>query len=94
MASCSSPRRDANDLQGLISPPLVENTGLGAYTFFAVFCLLSLVWTFLFVPETKGRTLEQMDDVFKGAMSEQEEVRRKAIEREIMSNGRVTSHPS
>lgn len=46
------------------------------------------------MPETKGRTLEQMDDVFKGAMSEQEEVRRKAIEREIMSNGRVTSHPS
>ena len=28
------------------------------YTFFAVFCLLSLVWTFWFVPETSGRTLE------------------------------------
>lgn len=25
-----------------------------AYTFFAVFCLLSLIWTFYFVPETRG----------------------------------------
>ena len=32
-----------------------------AYTFFAIFCLLSLIWTFYFVPETKGRTLEAMD---------------------------------
>jgi len=73
--------------QGLITPPLVQNTGFGAYTFFAVFCLLSLVWTFLFVPETNGRTLEQMDHVFKDIVSEQEEARRKAIETEIMGNG-------
>lgn len=37
------------------------NTVGRAYTFFAVFCLLSLIWTFFFVPETKGRTLEAMD---------------------------------
>ena len=40
--------------KGLITPPLVQNTGFGAYTFFAVFCLLSLIWTFHFVPETRG----------------------------------------
>lgn len=34
-----------NFIIGLITPPLVENTGFGAYTFFAVFCLLSFVWT-------------------------------------------------
>ena len=87
------PARDANSSQGLITPPLVENTGFGAYPFFAVFCLLSPVWTFLFVPETNGRNLEQMDHVFKDIGSEQEGSRRKAIENEIISTGHVTSHP-
>jgi hypothetical protein len=71
-------------IKGLITPPLVQNTGFGAYTFFAVFCLLALVWTFIFVPETKGRTLEQMDDVFKDNSSEAEQARRHAIEAELL----------
>ncbi|KAH1431761.1 hypothetical protein KXX32_002886 [Aspergillus fumigatus] len=70
--------------QGLITPPLVENTGYGAYVFFAVFCLLALVWTFFFIPETKGRTLEQMDHVFKDNSSEAEKARRHAIEAELL----------
>lgn len=73
-----------NFIIGLITPPLVQNTGFGAYVFFAVFCLLSLVWTFFFVPETNGRTLEQMDHVFKDVSSEQEEARRQRIERDIV----------
>ncbi|MCJ1362720.1 hypothetical protein MMC16_001826 [Acarospora aff. strigata] len=79
-----------NFIIGLITPPLVQNTGFGAYVFFAVFCLLSLVWTFFFVPETNGRTLEQMDHVFKDSVSEQEEARRKAIESEIMGNETIS----
>ncbi|KAL8688556.1 MAG: hypothetical protein Q9218_005564 [Villophora microphyllina] len=71
---------------GLITPPLVQNTGFGAYTFFAVFCLLSFVWTYFFVPETRGRTLEQMDHVFKDIDSEEEEARRRAIEAEIIAS--------
>lgn len=78
-------------LKGLITPPLVQNTGFGAYTFFAVFCLLSLVWTSYFVPETRGRTLEQMDHVFKDASSEQEDARRRNIEHEIMAGTYHTS---
>ncbi|KAF9885468.1 hypothetical protein FE257_012904 [Aspergillus nanangensis] len=73
-----------NFIIGLVTPPLVENTGYGAYVFFAVFCLLALVWTFFFVPETKGRTLEQMDHVFKDNSSEAEQERRVAIETEIL----------
>ena len=75
-----------NFIIGLITPPLVQNTGYGAYVFFAVFCLLSLVWTYFFVPETRGRTLEQMDHVFKDCTSEQEESRRSAIERNLMGH--------
>ncbi|KAI4231722.1 MAG: hypothetical protein L6R40_007643 [Gallowayella cf. fulva] len=84
-----------NFIIGLITPPLVQNTGFGAYTFFAVFCLLSLVWTFFFVPETRGRTLEQMDHVFKDINSEEEEARRNAIEADIIaSHHRSKNHAS
>ncbi|KAG8532806.1 uncharacterized protein KY384_002684 [Bacidia gigantensis] len=75
-----------NFIIGLITPPLVQNTGYGAFTFFAVFCLLSLVWTFLFVPETSGRSLEAMDHVFKDINSEEEETRRKMIERNLIGS--------
>ena len=56
------------------------------YTFFAAFCLLSLVWTYFFVPETCGRTLEAMDHVFKDIVSEEEEARRKAIESNLIGS--------
>lgn len=69
-----------NFIIGLVTPPLVQNTGFGAYTFFAVFCVLSFVWTWFFVPETNGRSLEQMDHVFKDFRSEAEMARRLRIE--------------
>ncbi|KAF2723414.1 putative MFS monosaccharide transporter [Polychaeton citri CBS 116435] len=78
-----------NFIIGLVTPPLVQDTGYGAYVFFAVFCGLSFVWTLFFVPETAGRTLEQMDHVFKDTSSEQEEERRERIEREIMTSSDV-----
>ncbi|KAK6614230.1 MFS monosaccharide transporter [Botrytis cinerea] len=53
-----------NFIIGLITPPLVAYTNWGAYVFFAVFCALSGVWTWLYVPETKGCKLEDMDVLF------------------------------
>ena len=82
-----------NFIIGLITPPLVQNTGYGAYVFFAVFCLLSGVWTFFFVPETNGKSLEYMDRVFKDISSEAEEQRRERIEREIVARTEVSAAP-
>lgn len=62
------------------------NTGFGAYVFFAVFCCLSLIWTYFFVPETNGKSLEQMDAVFKDRTSEAEQERKIRIEREIIAS--------
>ncbi|KAF2084585.1 putative MFS monosaccharide transporter [Saccharata proteae CBS 121410] len=73
-----------NFIIGLITPPMVENTGYGAYTFFAIFCGLSFFWVLFFVPETNGRSLEQMDHVFKDFSSEEEEARRIRVEGEVM----------
>ncbi|OOF98884.1 hypothetical protein ASPCADRAFT_204595 [Aspergillus carbonarius ITEM 5010] len=73
-----------NFIIGLITPPLIENTGYGAYVFFAVFCVLAFVWTLVFVPETKGKSLEEMDEVFKDNSSEAEKARRRAIEADLL----------
>ncbi|KAK7527828.1 putative MFS monosaccharide transporter [Phyllosticta citriasiana] len=80
-----------NFIIGLITPPLVQNTGFGAYTFFAVFCLLALLWTFFFIPETNGRSLEQMDQVFKDLSSEEEDAKRARIEAAMMGSIQVAS---
>lgn len=52
--------------------------------FFAVFCILAGIWSYFFVPETMGRTLEQMDHVFKDNSNEAERAIRRAIESEII----------
>ncbi|KAK4960263.1 hypothetical protein LTR10_003157 [Elasticomyces elasticus] len=80
-----------NFVIGLITPPLVESTGYGAYIFFAFFCLLSLAWTWAFVPETNRRTLEEMDEVFKDIRSGHEEARRARIEDELANEWRSSS---
>lgn len=80
-----------NFIIGIATPPMLQNIGYGTYIFFAVFCLLSFIWAFFCVPETNGRTLEEMDHVFKDAGSEREEARRAAIEREIMLGERGTA---
>jgi hypothetical protein len=59
---------------------MVESTGWGAYAFFAFFCLLSLLWVYWFVPETMGKSLEEMDHVFKDVRGAGEEERKKQIE--------------
>ncbi|RUS28736.1 general substrate transporter [Jimgerdemannia flammicorona] len=53
-----------NFIIGFITPPMLEAWGFGTYVFFGTFCALSFFWVLFFVPETKGRTLEEMDEVF------------------------------
>lgn len=62
---------------------MINNTGFGTYVFFAVFAALSFVWTWIFVKETKGRTLEQMDHVFGDSTAEADNRRRKSVEANI-----------
>ncbi|KAG9600015.1 hexose carrier protein, partial [Aureobasidium melanogenum] len=61
-----------NFIVGVATPPMIENIGFGTYVFFAAFCFLAGVWAYFLVPETRGRTLEQMDEAF-GDNSGQEE---------------------
>jgi MFS family permease len=45
-------------------PPLLESINWKMYMIFAAFNGMALIHIFLAAPETKGRTLEEMDDVF------------------------------
>ena len=57
---------------GISTPSMLQNIGYGTYVFFAVMCFLAGLWAFFLVPETGGKTLEELDEVF-GDTSGQEE---------------------
>lgn len=67
-----------NFIIGLITPPLVQHSPYGAFTFFAVFSLLSGVFTWFCVPETANRSLEDMDEIW-GDNAAQKDAERTAI---------------
>ncbi|KAK5082619.1 hypothetical protein LTR70_007537 [Exophiala xenobiotica] len=81
-----------NFIIGLITPPMIQNIGFGTYVFFAIFCALALVWVYFLVPETNGRTLEQMDHVFKDKTTEEEMERRRRIEAEMIAETNAPQH--
>lgn len=58
---------------------MIQNITYGTYVFFCIFCAISFVWVYFLVPETNGRTLEQMDSVFKDRSTNEEAERRAEI---------------
>ena len=74
----------SNFIIGVASPPMLDSIHYGTYIFFSFWCLLAGVWAFFLVPETMGRTLEQMDEAF-GDTSGAEE---KEIMKEVASAAR------
>ncbi|PWI70001.1 high-affinity glucose [Purpureocillium lilacinum] len=72
----------SNFTVGVVTPPMIDGIGFGTYVFYACFCGFAALWAYFLVPETMGKTLEQMDEAF-GDLSGQEE---QEVMREIMSN--------
>jgi hypothetical protein len=63
---------------------MIQGIGYGTYVFFAAFCALAIIWVYFLVPETNGRTLEQMDAVFQDKSTTEEAERRARIEADMM----------
>ncbi|KAL4902105.1 hypothetical protein BDW74DRAFT_67082 [Aspergillus multicolor] len=72
-----------NFIIGLVTPDMLETISWGTYIFFAAFCLLALAFTFFFIPETRGKTLEDMDLIFGDTAAHEEKTRIKRIEAEL-----------
>jgi MFS family permease len=53
-----------NFIVAFITPPMLEGISWGLYIFFAAWLALGTIFVWLVVPETKGKTLEEMDHVF------------------------------
>ncbi|KAF5963647.1 major facilitator superfamily transporter [Fusarium bulbicola] len=75
MAITTSATWMCNFIIGLVTPDMLANLGWGTYIFFAAFCLLAFLFTFFFVPETRGKSLEDMDLVFGDTASHEEKAR-------------------
>ncbi|KFH41267.1 quinate permease-like protein [Hapsidospora chrysogenum ATCC 11550] len=75
MAITTSATWMCNFIIGLVTPGMLETMGWGTYVFFAAFCLLALGFTYFFVPETRGRSLEDMDAVFGDSAAREEKAR-------------------
>ncbi|KAK7725745.1 hypothetical protein SLS57_003811 [Botryosphaeria dothidea] len=82
-----------NFIIGLITPDMLEKIGYGTYLFFAAFCLLALLFTYFFVPETRGKSLEDMDAVFGDTAAHEEKARlfNIAADLGIIESGKVGS---
>ncbi|KAI5358152.1 Putative major facilitator, sugar transporter, major facilitator superfamily [Septoria linicola] len=54
-------------------PPMFEAWAWGTYIFFAVFLAAGILWVYIYLPETKGATLEDMDRVFGSRTGEEDQ---------------------
>jgi len=53
-----------NFIIAFVVPPMLSNIGWGTYIFFAFWSGAGCIFIWLCMPETKGKTLEEMDQVF------------------------------
>ncbi|CAN9478938.1 unnamed protein product [Alternaria alternata] len=64
-----------NFIIGLVTPDMLESIGFGTYIFFAAFALIAFVFTWFLIPETRGKSLEEMDAVFGDSTAHEEKTR-------------------
>lgn len=53
-----------NFIVGEVTPTMLQHLGFGTFVFFGAFSLMGGLFIMFFVPETKGVTLEEMEEVF------------------------------
>lgn len=62
---------------------MLKSIKFGTFYFFLVFCLILIVWVYFFVPETKGRPIEEMDVIFGGNQGVEDMARIAGIRRRL-----------
>lgn len=73
----------ANFIIGVVVPQMVISIGWGTYLFFGLFCFAAGVYSFFFVPETAGKTLEQISLSFGDNLADEETILRQQIFDEV-----------
>lgn len=62
----------ANFIIGVIVPEMQLRLGWGTYLFFGCFCFAASVFSFFMVPETAGKSLEQIALVFGDKLGDED----------------------
>ncbi|CVL07402.1 related to quinate transport protein [Fusarium mangiferae] len=62
----------ANFIIGVIVPEMQLKLGWGTYLFFGCFCFAASIFSFFFVPETAGKSLEQIAGAFGDSLEDEE----------------------
>ncbi|KAK8092276.1 uncharacterized protein PG998_015108 [Apiospora kogelbergensis] len=75
MAVTTSTTWMCNFVIGLVTPDMLDRIGWGTYIFFAAFALIAFAFTYFFIPETRGKSLEDMDVVFGDTAAHEEKAR-------------------
>ena len=73
----------ANFIIGVVVPDMVLSIGWGTFLFFGLFCVAAGIFSFFLVPETSGRSLEQIAAIFKDESGAEETELMSRIAREI-----------
>ncbi|KAL4767178.1 general substrate transporter [Aspergillus nidulans var. acristatus] len=64
--------------------PFISESQYGAFIFFGAVTTIGVIWVYFLVPETKGRTLEEMDELFgEVGFAQADAARKERIEREV-----------
>lgn len=80
----SNPNKLNNFAVGLFTSPFIKASDYGTFIFFGCITTLAVLYVFFFVPETKGRTLEEMDEIFGAqGVAAADQALKRSIEREI-----------
>jgi sugar porter (SP) family MFS transporter len=64
-----------NFIIGLVTPDMMESIGYGTYLFFSAFAAIAFAFTWFVIPETRGKSLEEMDAVFGDTTAHEEKTR-------------------
>ncbi|KAL1855502.1 hypothetical protein Plec18170_004222 [Paecilomyces lecythidis] len=68
---------------------MLDSISWGTYIFFAAFCLLAFLFTYFCIPETRGKTLEDMDLIFGDTAAHEEKQRIVQIESTLRGTGTI-----
>jgi sugar porter (SP) family MFS transporter len=74
-----------NFIVGQVTPTMLQHIRFGTFIFFGAFSIMGGFFIMFFTPETKGLTLEEMDEVFGSAegLAAADEARQNAIFRRL-----------
>lgn len=66
-----------------VTPVMIKNIGYKTYIVFMCFMIFAMFWSAVILPELRGLSLEQIDEIFHDTTSTEDEIRRQKIARQI-----------